>query len=52
MKNVEKLVAELEEKCALQDQKIAELTAKLVWFEEQFRLSQQRHFGRSSEILT
>lgn len=56
MKNVEKLVAELEaksalqeEKIALQDQKIAELTAKLVWFEEQFRLSQQRHFGRSSE---
>jgi len=49
MNNVDKTVALLEEKCALQDQKIAELTAKLVWFEEQYRLSQQKNFGRSSE---
>ncbi|WP_369414753.1 transposase [Collibacillus ludicampi] len=27
----------------------AELTAKLKWYEEQFRLSQQRRFGSSSE---
>jgi transposase len=33
----------------LQEQQIAELTAKVRWFEEQFRLSQHRRFGRSSE---
>ena len=49
MENAIKIVAELEEKCALQEQKIAELTAKVIWFEEQFRLSQHRSFGRSSE---
>ncbi|NLU51209.1 MAG: IS66 family transposase, partial [Syntrophomonadaceae bacterium] len=30
-------------------QQIAELNAKLKWYEEQFRLSQQRRFGASSE---
>jgi transposase/uncharacterized coiled-coil protein SlyX len=49
MENAQKIVAELEEKCASQEQKIAELTTKLTWFEEQFRLSQQKRFGRSSE---
>ena len=56
MENAVKFAAELHEKCALQEQtittqkqKIAELTAKVIWFEEQFRLSQHRNFGRSSE---
>jgi hypothetical protein len=56
MENAVKFAAELHEKCALQEQtittqkqKIAELTAKVIWFEEQFRLSQHRSFGRSSE---
>src|SRR5688572_17116975 len=33
----------------LQKQKIEELTAKLNWFEEQYRLSMHRLYGRSSE---
>ncbi|AEF93529.1 transposase IS66 [Desulfotomaculum nigrificans CO-1-SRB] len=40
---------ELQKLCALQQKQIAELTAKLNWFEEQFRLSKQRQFGASSE---
>ncbi len=40
---------ELQNQCALQEQQIAELTAKIAWYEEQFRLSQQRRFGASSE---
>ena len=31
------------------EQQIAELNAKLKWYEEQFRLSQQKRFGSSSE---
>ena len=31
------------------EQQNAELMAKLRWYEEQFRLSQQKRFGRSSE---
>ncbi|MFC5468476.1 IS66 family transposase [Cohnella suwonensis] len=34
---------------AKQDAKIAELTAKLNWYQEQFRLAQQKRFGASSE---
>ncbi|MGN7472335.1 transposase domain-containing protein [Brevibacillus sp. SAFN-007a] len=34
---------------AKQDAQIAELTAKLKWYEEQFRLAQQKCFGASSE---
>ncbi len=34
---------------AKQDVQIAELTAKLKWYEEQFRLAQQKRFGASSE---
>lgn len=40
---------DLRARCALQEQQIAALTAKLTWFEEQFRLSQQPRFGASSE---
>jgi len=49
MENAMKTIAELQERSAAQDQKIAELTAKLNWYEEQLRLSQQKRFGRSSE---
>lgn len=37
------------DKCAIQEQQIEELTAKLQWYEEQFRLAQQQRFGTSSE---
>lgn len=39
----------LQNRCAVQEQTIQELTAKLNWYEEQFRLSQQKRFGASSE---
>ncbi len=50
MQNTAKVIEELETKCALQEQQIAELSTKLTWFEEQFRLSQQKRFGSSSEV--
>lgn len=49
MENTAKVIEELQNKCSLQEQLIAELKSKLTWFEEQFRLSQKRQFGRSSE---
>lgn len=49
MENTAKVIKELQNKCARQEQQIAELTVKLNWFEEQFRLSQQKKYGRSSE---
>lgn len=56
MNTTAKTVNELQNQCGLLEQQNAELqqqnaelTAKLNWFEEQFRLSQQRRFGRSSE---
>ena len=39
----------LEQKCARQEQEIELLSAKLKWYEEQVRLSQQKRFGASSE---
>lgn len=39
----------LQNRCAVQEQTIQELTTKLNWYEEQFRLSQQKRFGASSE---
>ncbi|WP_159888744.1 IS66 family transposase [Paenibacillus puerhi] len=42
-------IEELEERNARQEQQIAELTAKLKWYEEQVRLAQQKRFGASSE---
>ncbi len=38
-----------QQQIALQNQQIAELTLKLKWYEEQFRLSQKKRFGSSSE---
>lgn len=42
-------IEELEQKTARLEQQNAELTAKLNWYEEQFRLAQQNRFGASSE---
>jgi transposase len=39
----------LEDLCQLQAQEIEELSAKLNWYEEQFKLNQQKRFGASSE---
>lgn len=49
MNNTIETLEELQNRCALQEQQNAELTTKLNWFEEQFRLSQQKRFGVSSE---
>jgi len=42
-------IEELQNRCAQLEQENAELTAKLNWFMEQFRLSKHRQFGASSE---
>jgi transposase len=42
-------IEELNDKCSQLEQQNAELAAKVKWFEEQFRLSQQKRFGASSE---
>lgn len=42
----------LQGKCLMQEQQIEELTAKLNWYEEQFKLNQQKRFGASSEKTT
>lgn len=39
----------LEQRVTSLEQRNAELTAKIAWYEEQFRLSKQRQFGKSSE---
>lgn len=49
MENTAQMIQELQNLCALQQQQIAELTAKLTWYEEQFRLSKKKQFARSSE---
>jgi transposase len=41
--------SKLQEKIALLENQKAELSAKLNWFEEHFRLNQHRLYGRSSE---
>ncbi len=42
-------IEHLQERCLTLEQQVAELAAKVKWYEEQFRLSQQKKFGRSSE---
>lgn len=42
-------IQNLQDKISVQEQQIEELSAKLKWYEEQFRLSQNRRFGTSSE---
>lgn len=39
----------LEQQNSKLEQQVAELSAKLKWYEEQFRLAQQKRFGASSE---
>jgi transposase len=49
MENTAQMIQELQDLCARQAQMIETLTAKVNWYEEQYRLSQQRRFGRKSE---
>ncbi len=42
-------IEKLQQQTAQQAQLISELSAKLKWYEEQFRLTQQKRFGASSE---
>lgn len=49
MENTAQKIQELQNKCTLQEQQIEELTAKVNWYEEQYRLSQKHRFGCSSE---
>lgn len=41
--------AQLEQQNRQQERELAELSTKLKWYEEQFRLAQQKRFGASSE---
>ncbi len=45
----ENTLENLQDKCLMQEQQIEELTAKLNWYEEQFKLNKQKRFGASSE---
>jgi len=49
MEDTAKVIEQLQDKCSTYEQQIAELQAKLNWYEEQFRLSQKQKYGRSSE---
>lgn len=42
-------IEELQQRCVELEQQLAEVNAKLRWYEEQFRLAQRRRFGASSE---
>ncbi len=42
-------IEQLNDKIIHQEYQIAELNAKLRWYEEQFRLSRRKQFGASSE---
>ena len=47
--NPSNLITNLEERCLHLEQKNAELSAKVKWYEEQFRLAQKRKYAASSE---
>jgi len=49
MDNTAKTLEELQNKCSMLEQQNAELTVKLNWYQEQYRLSQIKRFGSSSE---
>jgi transposase len=49
IEELQKRCVQLERQCIQLEQQNAELTAKLDWFMEQFRLSKKRQFGVSSE---
>lgn len=42
-------IEELRERCVQLEKEVAELTTKVDWFTEQFRLIKHQHFGSSSE---
>lgn len=50
--NIEEEFQTLQDKYAVLEQNCEELTAKLNWYEEQFKLSQQKRFGASSEQMS
>lgn len=47
--NTNKTIEDLESENAILKEHVSEISAKLKWFEEQFKLSQQKRFGCSSE---
>ncbi len=49
MENTAQMIQDLQNICARQAEQIADLSAKLSWYEEQYRLSQQQRYGRKSE---
>ena len=49
MENTAQMIQDLQDLCARQAEQIALLSAKINWYEEQYRLSQQQRFGRKSE---
>lgn len=49
MDNTAKTLEELQNKCSMLEQQNAELTVRLNWYQEQYRLSQIKRFGSSSE---
>jgi transposase len=52
MQDIAEVNEALEIKCALLEQENAELSTKLAWYEEQFRLSQKKRFSSSSEATS
>jgi transposase len=50
--NSDLIIEQLNAEILKQNQQIAELNAKLKWYEEQFRLSRAKQFGASSEKTT
>ena len=50
--NSAQIIEQLNDKILIQEQQIAELNAKVKWYEEQYRLSRQKQFGTSSEKTT
>ena len=51
LNTMDESIESLQNKCALLQQEKEELAAKLKWYEEQFRLSQEKRFGTSSEKM-
>ncbi len=47
--NSAKIIEQLNDRILVQEQQLAELNAKLRWYEVQYRLSRQKRFGTSSE---
>ena len=47
--NSAQIIEQLNDKIIMQEQQIAELNARVKWYEEQYRLSRQKQFGASSE---